>query len=264
MIPELASLCSRIGAIWIYVSVGLSRRVRSKERKNIYQGACVWASLRDLQEIRHRQEWGRSPWGRIRVVSALAASISFHLDGFQFTSSRAAKKTFPFLSLLISELREAAVETLGGILTDKVRTKSPCHCPRGLSSLCHPPVNGPLQRFLDNYRFAVRSGKGLKQSVLLEFLLYCWPESGTGLYGEGASFPLEVPQIFSAFLSCLSCTHTLLSYWRGTALKDGGSYPLGWVTVGKPEVSDRLTVISKLQGIWSERHQGKAASVWEV
>lgn len=199
MIPGLASLWGRFGATWIYVSVGLSRRVRSKERKNIYQRACVWASLRDLQEIRHRQEWGPSPRRRIRVVSALAASISFHLDGFQFTSSRAAKKTFLFLSLLISELREAAVETLGGILTDKVRTKSPCHCPRGLSSLCHPPVNGPLQRFLDNYRFAVRSGKGLKQSVLLEFLLYCWPESGTGLYGEGLHFLRRFPKFSLPF-----------------------------------------------------------------
>lgn len=199
MIPELASLWSRIGAIWIYASVGLSRRIRSKERKNIYQGACVWASLRDLQEIRHRQEWGRSPRGRIRVVSALATSISFHLDGFQFTSFKAAKKTFPFLSLLISELREAAVETLGGILTDKLRTKSPCHCPRGLSSLCHPPVNGPLQRFLDNYRFAARSGKGLKQSVLLEFLLYCGPESGTELYGEGLHFLRSFPKFSLPF-----------------------------------------------------------------
>lgn len=36
---------------------------------------------------------------------------------------------------------------------------------------------------------------------------------------------------------------------------------MGWVTVGKPEVSGRLTVISKLEGIWSERRQGKAASV---
>lgn len=200
--------------------MGLSRRVRSKERKNIYQRACVWASLRDLQEIRHRQEWGRSPRERIRVVSALAASVSFHLDGFQFTSSRAAKKTLPFLSLLISELREAAVETLGGILTDKVRTKSPCHCPRGLSSLCHPPVNGPLQRFLDNYRFAARSGKGLKQSVLLEFLLYC-----------GQS--LELDSMVKGFISfggspnflCLSILSLLHPH---TAIILTGYSPKGW------------------------------------
>lgn len=100
-----------------YFSMGLNTRVRSKKRKNIYQRACVWASLRDLQETRLRQEWGWSPRGRISVDSALAASSSFHLDGFQFTSSGAAKKTFPFLSLLISAQQEAAEETLGGILT---------------------------------------------------------------------------------------------------------------------------------------------------
>lgn len=69
-----------------------------------------------LQKVRHTQEWVWSPQGRITVVSALAVSISFHFDGFQITSSRAARKMSPFLSLLISELREVALETLGGII----------------------------------------------------------------------------------------------------------------------------------------------------
>lgn len=37
---------------------------------------------------------------------------------------------------------------------------------------------------------------------------------------------------------------------------------MGWMTVRKPEVSGRLTVI--YQGIWSERRKGKAASVLEL